>query len=148
MMKENISLNNKHILFLKCCIDFHFCLGCTKPKQNIALILKIIKYWIIYKNVEELEIKLPTFIESPKKQESSRKTSTSALLTMPKPLTVWITINCGKFLKNGNIRPPDLPPRKSVFRSRSKLKLDMEQMAGFKSEKEYVKSLYIVTLLI
>ena len=31
------------------------------------------------------------------KQESSRKTSTSALLTMPKPLTVWITINCGKF---------------------------------------------------
>ena len=34
-----------------------------------------------------------------KKQESSRKTSISALLTMPKPLTVWITINCGKFLK-------------------------------------------------
>ena len=32
-----------------------------------------------------------------KKQESSRKTSTSALLTMPKPLTVWITVNCGKF---------------------------------------------------
>ena len=32
-----------------------------------------------------------------KKQETSRKTSTSALLTMPKPLTVWITINCGKF---------------------------------------------------
>ena len=32
-----------------------------------------------------------------KKQESSRKTSTSALLTMPNPLTVWITINCGKF---------------------------------------------------
>ena len=36
---------------------------------------------------------------SSKKQESSRKTSISALLTMPKPLTVWITINCGKFLK-------------------------------------------------
>ena len=36
---------------------------------------------------------------SSKKQESSRKTSTSALLTMPKPLTVWITINCGKFFK-------------------------------------------------
>ena len=32
-----------------------------------------------------------------KKQESSRKTSISALLTMPKPLTVWITTNCGKF---------------------------------------------------
>ena len=46
---------------------------------------------------EEPEIKFPTSIESSKKQESSRKTS--ALLTMPKPLTVWITPNCGKFFK-------------------------------------------------
>ena len=46
---------------------------------------------------EEPEIKLPTSAGSLKKQESSRKTSISALLTMPKPLTVWITINCGKF---------------------------------------------------
>ena len=45
---------------------------------------------------EEQEIKLPTSAGSQKKQESSRKTSISAL-TMPKPLTVWITINCGKF---------------------------------------------------
>ena len=43
--------------------------------------------------------KLPTSSGSLKKQESSRKTSISALLTMPKPLTVWITINCGKFQK-------------------------------------------------
>ena len=48
---------------------------------------------------EETEIKLPTSVGSLKKQENSRKTSTSALLTMPKPLTVWITINYGKFLK-------------------------------------------------
>ena len=48
---------------------------------------------------EEQEIKLPTSVGVSKKQESSRKTSTSALLTMPKPLTVWITTNCGKFLK-------------------------------------------------
>ena len=48
---------------------------------------------------EEPEIKLPTSAGSWKKQESSRKTSISVLLTMPKPLTVWITINCGKFLK-------------------------------------------------
>ena len=46
---------------------------------------------------EEPEIKLPTSAGSWKKQESSRKTSISALLTVPKPLTVWITINCGKF---------------------------------------------------
>ena len=47
---------------------------------------------------EEPEIKSPTSIGSSKKQESSRKTSTSVLLTMPKPLTVCITMNCGKFL--------------------------------------------------
>ena len=46
---------------------------------------------------EEPEIKLPTSAGSSKKQESSRKTSISALLTIPKFLTVWITINCGKF---------------------------------------------------
>ena len=45
------------------------------------------------------KIKFPTSIGSSNKPESSRKTSTSALLTMPKPLTVWITTNCGKFRK-------------------------------------------------
>ena len=45
---------------------------------------------------EEPEIKLPASTGSWKKQESSGKTSLSALLTMPKPLTVWITINCDK----------------------------------------------------
>ena len=50
---------------------------------------------------EEPEIKLPTSVGSSKKQESSRKTSASALLTMPKPVTVWITTNCGKFFKRG-----------------------------------------------
>ena len=48
---------------------------------------------------EEPEVKLPTSAGSWKKEESSRKTSISALLTMPKLLTVWITTNCGKFLQ-------------------------------------------------
>ena len=52
---------------------------------------------------EEPEIKLPTSSGSLKKQESSRKTSTFALLTMSKPLTLWITTNCGKFLKEMGI---------------------------------------------
>ena len=47
--------------------------------------------------MEKPEIKLPTSAGSLKKLGSSRKTSISALLTMPKPLTVWITINCGTF---------------------------------------------------
>ena len=48
---------------------------------------------------EEPEIKLPTSVGSQKKQESSRKTSTSVSLTMLKPLTVWIKTNCEKSLK-------------------------------------------------
>ena len=51
----------------------------------------------VFEKAEEPEIKLPTLAGSSKKQESSRKISTSALLIMPKPLTVWITKNCGKF---------------------------------------------------
>ena len=46
-----------------------------------------------------------------KKEENSRKTSISVLLTMPKPLNVWITINCGKSLKRWETRPPYLPLR-------------------------------------
>ena len=52
----------------------------------------------------EPEIKLPTFFGSQRKQGNSRKTSTSASLTMLKPLTVWITTNCGKFLKRWEYR--------------------------------------------
>ena len=52
---------------------------------------------LVLEKAEEPEIELPRSTGSSKKQESSRKTSVSALLTMPKPLTVWMTINCGKF---------------------------------------------------
>ena len=52
---------------------------------------------LVLEKAVEPEIKLPTSAGSLQKQESSRKTSISALLTMPKPLTVWITTNCGKF---------------------------------------------------
>ena len=54
-----------------------------------------------------------------KSKKIPEKTSTSALLTMPKPLTVWITINCGRFWERWNIRPPDLPLEKLVCRSGS-----------------------------
>ena len=63
----------------------------------IPILLKMFK--LVLEKAEEPEIKLPTPAGSSKKQESSRKTSISVLLTMPKPLTMWITINCGKFGK-------------------------------------------------
>ena len=53
------------------------------------------------------------------KAKEFQKKSTSASVTMPKPLTMWITTNYRKFLKDRNTRPPYLPPEKSVCRSRS-----------------------------
>ena len=61
---------------------------------------------LVLEKAEEPEIKLPTSAGSWKNQQSSRKTSISALLTMPKPLTVWITINCGKFWKRWEYQTP------------------------------------------
>ena len=81
--------------------------------------MNFLMFKLVLEKAEEPGIKLPTSAGSWKKQESSRKTSISALLTMPKPLTVWITINCGKFERDGNTRPPDLPLEKSVCRSGS-----------------------------
>ena len=74
---------------------------------------------LVLEKAEEPEIKLPTSVGLSKKRESSRKASVSALMIMPKPLTVWITTNCGKFLRDGNTRPPDLPLEKSACRSGS-----------------------------
>ena len=68
---------------------------------------------------EEPEIKLPTSIGSSRKQENSRKTSTSASLTMLKPLTVYIIKKLWKILKrDGNTKPSYLLPVKSVGKSR------------------------------
>ena len=67
----------------------------ARPQQYVNHELQMFK--LVLEKAEEPEIKLPTSAGSSKKQENSRKTSISALLTMPKPLTVWITINCGKF---------------------------------------------------
>ena len=80
---------------------------------------------------------------SSKKQESSRKTSTSALLTMSKLLTVWITTNCEKFLKRWKyqtIWPASWEICMQV--KKQQLELDMEQQTGFWSGKEYVKAVY------
>ena len=77
--------------------------------------------------------KLPTSTWSWKKQESSRKTSTSALLSMPKPLTVWTTINCGKFFKKWEYQT-NWPASWETYMQvrKQQLELDMEQQTGSK----------------
>ena len=69
----------------------------AKVQQNMNRELQMFK--LDLEKAEEPEIKLPTSARSLKKLESWRKPSTSALLTIPKPLIVWITTNCGMFLK-------------------------------------------------
>ena len=67
----------------------------TRLQQYVNHELQMFK--LVLEKAEEPEIKLSISTGSLKKEESYRKTSISALLTMPKPLTVWITINCRKF---------------------------------------------------
>ena len=75
------------------------CSKFSKPGFNSTWTLNFQIFKLDLEKAEEPEIKFPTSDRPLKKQESSRKTSTSALLTMPKSLTVWITTNCRKFLK-------------------------------------------------
>ena len=96
---------------------------------------------------EEPEIKLPTFVGSLKNQ-GSRKTSTSASLTTLKPLTVWLTANCGKFFKRCEYQIT-LPAAREICMQvkKQQLELDMEWQTGSKLGKS-MSRLYIVTLLI
>ena len=88
---------------------------------------------LVLEKAEEPEIKLPTSAGSSKKQDSSRKTSISALLTMPKPLTVWITTNCGKFWKRWEYQTTWPTSWKICMQVREQqLELDMEQQTGSK----------------
>ena len=90
---------------------------------------------------KETEIKLPTSARSLKKQESSRKTSTFALLTTP--LTVWITANCGKFWKRWEYQTTWPAPWEICMQvEKPQLELVMEQQTGSRFEKEYIKAVY------
>ena len=98
---------------------------------------------LVLEKAEKPEIKFPTSTGSSRKQESSRKTSTSALLTMPMPLTVWITTNYGKFLKRWEYQTT-WPPSWEICMQvkKQQLELDMDQQTGSKLGKEYVKAVY------
>ena len=117
------------------------CSKFSKPGFSNMWTVNFQIFKLVLEKAEEPEIKLPTFTGSSKKQESSRKTSISALLTMTKPLTVWITINCGTFWES-NTRPPDLPPEICIQVKEQQLELDMEQQTSSKWGKEYIKATY------
>ena len=90
-------------------------------------------YKLVLEKAEEPEIKLPASTGSSKKQESSRKTSISALLTMPKPLIVWIKTNYGKFWKRWEYQTTWPASWETSMQVRKQqLELDMEQQTGSK----------------
>ena len=85
---------------------------------------------LVLEKAEEAEIKLPTFVNHWK---SKRKMATSALLTMPKSLTVWITTNCGKFFKRWEYQTTCHASWEICMQVRKQqLELDMEQQTGSK----------------
>ena len=95
------------------------------------------------KGREEPQIKLPPSVGSLKNQGSSRNTSTAASLNTPKPLTVWITIQCGKFWKRWEYQTTWPASWEIYIQVRNQeLELDMKQQTGSKLGKEYVKAVY------
>ena len=100
-------------------------------------------YKLNLERAEEPGIKLPTSIGSQKKQGNSLKTSTSASLTMLKPLTVLITTNCGIFLNRWEYQTTWPASWEICMQVRKQqLEFDMEQQTGSKLGKEYVKTVY------
>ena len=88
---------------------------------------------LVLEKAEEPEIKLSVSAGWLNKQESSRKISTSALLTMPKTLTVWITTNCGKFLKRWEYQTTLLVSWETYMETKKEqLEQDMEQLSDSK----------------
>ena len=120
-----------------------YCSKFSKPGFNSKWTINFQKFKLDLEKAEEPEIKIPTSFGSLKKHRSSRKTSTSALLTVPKPLNMWITINYGKFLKRQECQTTSPASWETCMQVRKQqLELDIEQQTGFKSGKEYVKAVY------
>ena len=128
-------LDSSHML-VKQCSKF------SKPGFSNTWTMNFQMFKLVLEKAEEPEIKLPTSVGSSKKQESSRKTSISALLTMPKPLTVWTTTNSGKLWKRWEYQtfwPASWEICMQV--RKQQLELNMEQ-TGSKEGKEYIKAVY------
>ena len=110
---------------------------------EVSITAKYKKLNAVLDKAEAPEIKLPTSAGSSRKQESFRKTSASASLTMLKLLTVRITTNCGKFLKWSEYQTILPVSWKTCEQDKKQqLELDMEQWTDSKLGKEYIKTVY------
>ena len=121
----------------------------TKIEQEVCLQALLHEKWELpdvqleFEKEKEQKFKLPTSPGSLKKQENSRKISTSASLTTIKPLPVWITRNCIKFLKRREYHIT-LPVswEDCMQDKKQQLEPDIDQWTGSKLGKEYIKAMY------
>ena len=110
-----------------------YCSKFSKPDFSNTWTMSFQMFKPVLEKAEEPEIKLPTSTGSSKKQKSSIKTCISALLTMPKPLTVRITKNCGKTLQEWEYQTTWPVSWETYMQVRKQqLELDMEQQTGSK----------------
>ena len=116
-----------------------WCSKFSKPGFNSTWTVNFQMFKLHLENAKEPEIKLPTSTGSKKKQGSSRKSFTSVSLTMLKPLTVWITTNCGKFLKRWEYQTSW---ETCIQVKKQQLEPDLEQGTVSKLGKEYFKAVY------
>ena len=109
------------------------CSKFSKPGFHKTWTVNFQMFKLVLEKAEEPEIKLPPSTGSSKKQENSRKTSISVLLTMPKSLIVWITINCGKVWKRWEYQTT-WPTSWEIYMQvrKQQLELDMQQQTGSK----------------
>ena len=110
--------------------------GCRRVGHNLGFsnmwTVNFEMFKLVLGKAEEPDIKLSTSAGSSKKQDGSRKTSISALLTTPKPLTVWIPINCGKFWKRWEYKTWLATWETYMQVRKQQLELDMEQQTRSK----------------
>ena len=137
---------NLHITIQLC--SFHMLARLCSKSFKLGFNSKWTKNFQIYKldleMAEEREIKFPTSTGSQRKQENSRKKKSAfASLTMLKPLTVYITINCRKFLERWEYQITS-PVSWETYNQVKKQQLEsyMEELTGSKLEKEYDMAVY------
>ena len=123
-----------------------WCSKFSKPDFSNTWTVNFQMFNLVLEKAQEPEIKLPTPTGSSKKQESSRKTTISTLLTMPKPFTVWITMNCGKFWKRWEYQAT-WPVSWVTYMQVRKQQLEL-YMELVPNRKRSTSRLYIVTLLV
>ena len=105
----------------------------SKPSLSNTWTVNFEMFKLLLEKAQEQEIKLSTTTGSWKKQQSSRKTSISAFLTMPKLLTVWVTINCGKFWKRWEYQTTWPASWETYIQVRRQhFELDMKEQTGSK----------------